>query len=50
MQCNAMSITEAGRGPLFPAHSKKLKYTKVTKLRQTLNEITLHFWFQVAQL
>jgi len=22
MQCNAMSITEAGRRPLFPAHSK----------------------------
>jgi len=24
-----MSIAEAGRGPLFPAHSKKLRYTKL---------------------
>ena len=25
MQCNAMGITEAGRGPLFPAHSETRK-------------------------
>jgi len=46
VQCNAMSITEAGRRPLFLAHSKKNKIHET----QTLNEIILNFRSQVAEL
>jgi len=42
MQHNAMSITEAARRPLFPAHSNKLKYTKLRCKKWKLKLLQMH--------